>query len=81
MSQEQAEQLMQQMQMLETYFADLSQREATLYGVLKEAAAAIESIKSLSQTDSETLVPVGMGTFVKAKISSNDKIVLNIFLD
>ena len=61
MSEEQAQQLMQQMQMLETYFADLSKREATLYGVLKEAAAAIESIKSLSQTDSETLVPVGMG--------------------
>jgi len=79
MSEEQAQQLMQQMQMLETYFADLSQREGTLYNVLREAKAAIESIKSLSQkSDSETLVPVGMGTFVKTKISSNDKIVLNI---
>jgi len=79
MSEEQAQQLMQQMQMLETYFADLSQREGTLYNVLREATAAIESIKSLSQkSDSETLVPVGMGTFVKTKISSNDKIVLNI---
>ena len=79
MSEEKAQQLMQQMQMLETYFADLSQREGTLYGVLREAAAAIESIRSLSQKpDSEALVPVGMGTFVKAKISSNDKLVLNI---
>jgi prefoldin alpha subunit len=79
MSEEKAQQLMQQMQMLETYFADLSQREGTLYNVLREATAAIESIKSLSQkSDSETLVPVGMGTFVKTKISSNDKIVLNI---
>jgi prefoldin alpha subunit len=79
MSDEKAQQLMQQMQMLETYFADLSQREGTLYNVLREATAAIESIKSLSQkSDSETLVPVGMGTFVKTKISSNDKIVLNI---
>jgi len=79
MSEEKAQQLMQQMQMLETYFADLSQREGTLYNVLREATAAIESIKSLSQkSNSETLVPVGMGTFVKTKISSNDKIVLNI---
>ena len=79
MSEEKAQQLMQQMQMLETYFADLSQREGTLYSVLREAISAIESIKSLSQKpDSETLVPVGMGTFVKTKISSNDKIVLNI---
>lgn len=79
MSEEKAQQLMQQMQMLETYFADLSQREGTLYGVLREAKAAIESIKSLSQkSESEALVPVGMGTFVKTKISSKDKIVLNI---
>ena len=79
MSEERAQQLMQQMQMLETYFADLSQREGTLYGVLREATAAIESIKSLKKKpDSDTLVPVGMGTFVKTKISSNDKIVLNI---
>ena len=79
MSEEKAQQLMQQMQMLETYFADLSQREGTLYNVLREATAAIQSIKSLSQkSDSEALVPVGMGTFVKTKISSNDNIVLNI---
>jgi prefoldin alpha subunit len=79
MSEEKAQQLMQQMQMLETYFVDLSQREGTLYGVLREATAAIESIRSLSQkSDSEALVPVGMGTFVKAKIASNDKFILNI---
>ena len=79
MSEEKAQQLMQQMQMLETYFVDLSQREGTLYGVLREATAAIESIRSLSQkSDSEALVPVGMGTFVKTKISSKDKFILNI---
>ena len=79
MSEEKAQQLMQQMQMLETYFADLSQREGTLYNILREATAAIQSIKSLSQkSESEALVPVGMGTFVKTKLSSNDKIVLNI---
>lgn len=79
MSEEKAQQLMQHMQMLENYFADLSQREVTLYGILREAKSAIESIKSLGQKpDSETLVPVGLGTFVKAKISSDDKFILNI---
>jgi len=79
MSEEQAQRLMQQMQMLETYFTDLSQREGTLLNVLREAVAAIESIKSIRQKpDSETLVPIGMGTFVHTKISSNEKIVLNI---
>ena len=79
MSEEKAQQLMQHLQMLENYFSELSQREGTLYGILREAKAAIDSIKSLSQkSDSEALVSVGMGTFVKAKISSADKLVLNI---
>ena len=79
MSQEQAEQLMQQMQMLETYFSDLSQRENTFLSVLREATAAIDSIKSLSQkSDSETLVPIGMGTYIPTKISSTNKIIMNI---
>ena len=79
MSEEQAHQLMQQMQMLETYFTDLSQREGTLLNVLREAISAIESIKSLRQKpNSDTLVPIGMGTYVQTKILSNDKIVLNI---
>ena len=79
MSQEQAQQLLQQMQMLETYLGDLSQREGTLLNILREATSAIESIKSLKQKPiSETLVPIGMGTYVQTKISSDDKIVLNI---
>lgn len=79
MSEEQAQQLMQQMQMLETYFTDLSQREGTLLNVIREAISAIESIKSLRQKpNSDTLVPIGMGTYVQTKILSNDKIVLNI---
>ena len=79
MSEEQAEQLMQQMQMLETYFSDLSQREGTFLNIMREAVASIESIKSLTQKpESETLVPIGMGTYVSTKILSNTKIVMNI---
>ncbi len=79
MSEAQAEQLMQQMQMLETYFSDLSQREATFVNILREATASIESIRSLGQkSESETLVPIGMGTYVPTKISSDAKIVINI---
>ncbi len=79
MSEVQAEQLMQQMQMLETYFSDLSQREGTFLNILREATASIESIKSLGQKpESETLVPIGMGTYIPTKIAANTKIVINI---
>lgn len=79
MSEEKAQQLMQQMQMLETYFNDLSQREGTFFNILKESTAAISSIKSLNEKpESDTLVPIGMGTYIQTKISSDTKIVLNI---
>lgn len=79
MSEEQAQHLMQQLQMLETYYGDLSQREATLVNVLREAISAIESIKALREKpDSDSLVPIGMGTYVQTKISSANKIILNV---
>ncbi len=79
MSEEQAQQLLYQMQMLEAYLGDLVQRESTLVSILREAISAIVSIKSLKDNpDSDTLIPLGMGTFVKSQISSNEKIVLNI---
>ncbi len=79
MSEQEAQQLMYQMQMLENYFANFTQRENTLINVLKDTASAIDSIKGITEKkESETLGPVGTGIFVKTKISSNDKIVLNI---
>lgn len=79
MSEEQAQQLMYQVQMLENYLSELSQRENTLYNVLREATSAISSIKELKEKpDCETLVPLGMGTYIQTKNSSNNKIILNI---
>ncbi len=79
MSEEQAQQLMYQMQTLENYFTELSRKEESLYGMIREATSAIESIKSLGEKqESTTLVPIGMGSFVKAKISGNEKLILNL---
>ncbi|MEK6962301.1 MAG: prefoldin subunit alpha [Thermoproteota archaeon] len=79
MSEEQAQQLLYQMQILESYFADLMQKENYMINVLREATSAIESIKAVKEdADYETLVPLGLGTFVKAKILPHEKIVLNV---
>ncbi|KAF6243313.1 prefoldin subunit alpha [Nitrosopumilus sp. b1] len=79
MSEEQAQQLLYQLQMLEGYVGDLAHRENTLVTVLQEAISATESLKELkTKPDASSLVPVGLGTFVKSKISSNEKVVLNI---
>ena len=79
MSDEHAQQLMQQMQMLENYFVELNRKEESLIGIIREAASAIQSIKAINeQPESSTLVPMGMGSFVKAKILSTEKLILNL---
>ena len=79
MSEEHAQQLMYQMQMLENYFGELTQKEESLIRIIGEASSAIESIKSISEKpESSTLVPIGMGSFVKANISSDNKFILNL---
>ncbi|MCZ6583722.1 MAG: prefoldin subunit alpha [Thaumarchaeota archaeon] len=79
MSEEKAQQLLYQMQMLETYLGDLINKENNLVNIIREAASAIGSIKALNETtESETLVPMGIGAFVKAKIQPNQKLILNL---
>ena len=65
--------------MLETYQGDLINKENNLVNIIREAASAIGSIKALNETtESETLVPMGIGAFVKAKIQPNQKLILNL---
>jgi len=79
MSEEQAQTLLQQMQALEAFMADLIQREEAVIKLLQEASGAIESMTAINEdTPYETLVPVGMGTYVKATISPKEKMIVNI---
>jgi prefoldin alpha subunit len=79
MSEERAQVLLQQMQTLESYLNDLVQREETVMRLLQEAANAVESIKVISgNVDYDTLVPVGLGVYIKARINPDQKVIVNI---
>ena len=79
MSDEQAQQLLYQMQMLEGYLSELTQKESTIISVIREASSAIQSLKTIdTKADNETLVPVGLGTFIKTKVMPNEKLILNV---
>ncbi len=79
MSEEQTQQLLYQMQMLEGYFSELIQKEEAIISVIREASSAVVSLKAIdNKTDSETLVPMGLGTFVKTKLIPNQKLILNV---
>ena len=79
MSEQQTQQLLSQMQMLEGYFSEIVQKEEAIISVIREASSAVVSLKAIdNKTDSETLVPMGLGTFVKTKLIPNQKLILNI---
>ncbi|MEM3144361.1 MAG: prefoldin subunit alpha, partial [Candidatus Nitrosotenuis sp.] len=64
MSEERAQQLLYQMQMLESLATNLDQKEAAIISYVREAMASIQSIKGIQGQESESLIPVGLGTFV-----------------
>jgi len=79
MSEEQTQQLLYQMQMLENLFGELTQKENSIINIIREANSAIHSIKGIStQSESDSLVPLGLGVFMKSKVNSNEKIVINV---
>lgn len=79
MSEDKTQQLLYQMQMLEGYFSELIQKEEAIISIFREASSAVVSLKAIdNKTDSETLVPLGLGTFVKTKLIPNQKLILNV---
>ena len=79
MSEEQTQQLLYQMQMLENLFGELTQKESSIINIIREANSAIHSIKGITtQPESDSLVPLGLGVFMKSKVNSNEKIIVNV---
>ncbi|MCZ6582541.1 MAG: prefoldin subunit alpha [Thaumarchaeota archaeon] len=79
MSEEQLQAIYYQIQMLESYLVDLIQKERTIVKVIQEASSSIESIGGIAENEHlETLVPLGLGAYAKAKIIPNEKMILNI---
>ncbi len=79
MSEEQAQQLLQQMQMLENHFAQLTQQENSIINIIREANSAVHSItETKKNTESENLVPIGMGVYLQSRTQSNSKVIINV---
>ena len=79
MSEEQTQQLLYQMQMLENMFGELTQKERSIINIIREANSSIHSIKGIrTQSESDNLVPLGLGAFMKTKVNSDEKIIMNV---
>ena len=65
--------------MLENLFGELTQKENSIINIIREANSAIHSIKGIdTQSESDSLVPLGLGAFMKSKVNSSEKIIINV---
>lgn len=79
MSEEQAQQLLYQMQVLESYGASLEQKEEAILNFLREAIASIDSIRGITKNpQAESLIPVGLGTYIKANVAGDSKVLVSV---
>ncbi|MEM0364460.1 MAG: prefoldin subunit alpha [Candidatus Nitrosocaldus sp.] len=71
-----------QLKMLEAYMNDLINREATIVRFIQDARLAIDAIRGLDTReggeDLYTLMPIGIGVYVHAKISTKDKLLVSV---
>ena len=71
--------MVQQSRILEAYMNDIVTKEATIVRLIEEArlgASALHNIVQENQT--ESLVPVGVGVYMKALIPPIDKLLVNV---
>jgi prefoldin alpha subunit len=76
---QQLNEMAQQSRMLEAYMNDLTGRQAAVARLLEEARIASATIQGISaDAESETLMPVGIGVYVRTSVPPVKKLVVNL---
>ena len=71
--------LVQQSRILEAYMNDIVAKESTAMRLIEEARLASSAMNNLTAGDqSESLVPVGIGVYVRALIPPVDRLLVNV---
>ncbi|MEO9295701.1 MAG: prefoldin subunit alpha [Nitrososphaera sp.] len=79
MAEQQLNEMAQQSRMLEAYMNDVTNRQAAVARLLEEARIASATIQGVSaDSESETLMPVGIGVYVKTTVPPVKKLVVNL---
>ena len=71
--------MIQESKLLESYYNDIISKESLLHKLLEESHNSFEAIKNLSvDSDTSTLVPLGIGIYVKSVVYPIDKVLVNV---
>jgi prefoldin alpha subunit len=71
--------LVQQSRILEAYMNDIMTRQVTVSKVMEEARLASTTIQNItSESDVESLMPIGIGIYVKTMVPPIKKLLVNL---
>ena len=71
--------LVQQSRILEAYMNDIMTRQVTLSKLMDEAHLASNTIQTItSESDVESLMPIGIGVYVKTVVPPIKKLLINL---
>ena len=71
--------LVQQTRILEAYMNDIMTRQVTVSKLLEEAHMASNTIQNItSESDVESLMPIGIGVYVKTNVPPIKKLLINL---
>lgn len=71
--------LVQQSRILEAYLNDVMTRQVTIGKLMEEAHLASNTIQNItSESDVESLMPIGIGVYVKTKVPPIKKLLINL---
>ena len=70
--------LVQQSRILEAYMNDVMTRQVTVSKLIEEAHLASDTIQNItSESDVESLMPIGIGVYVKTTVPPMKKLLIN----
>jgi prefoldin alpha subunit len=71
--------LVQQSRILEAYMNDVMTRQVTVSKLMEEARMASNTIQNItSESDVESLMPIGIGVYVKTNVPPIKKLLINL---
>ena len=71
--------LVQQSRILEAYMNDIMTRQVTVSKLMEEAHLASNTIQNItSESDVESLMPIGIGVYVKSTVPPLKKLLINL---
>lgn len=78
-SEQKISEMLQQSKILEAYMNDILTKEATVNRLIAEAHLASEAIQELSSTtQDESLVPIGIGVYLKVTVPQVTNLLVNV---